>query len=298
MVKLLFARLGILLAIMLLAGCGITASSQGGDGQAGAIPGGNPTSLPGVATQSGLAQPPAPDALTTAELNTRLDPFTAPLCALPCYGGLTPGQDGLQESLNFLGRLGISALDLIPGDYQAAQDGTGKLGATLLRSTDILNAMDQGFVPPDVEIGLESNLVRYAYVRWTGAPAYLTFARVIEQMGQPEKLDLALIFKNNQIEFVVQMIYTSQQTGFAFLGQAASDGTTVQVCTSGAMTATLMGVFAPDKTPMAGLSHQPYLLSVDQGVGISGADFAGQMSSTGCVSIASDRWAAWQALQP
>jgi hypothetical protein len=286
--------------VCLLAAC----SSAGTAVQPGETPvaGANDPTLPTWTPSSPIAAAPTvfapyPDRITTAELEARLDPFGLPDCQLPCYNGLVPGRGGLQEALNFYARLGISALDMQPGDYNAAQDGTGNLGATLDRSSDILQALEAGFTPPRVDLRLDNNVVRYAHIKWDTVPAYLMLPRVLGTMGQPDRLDLGLVFGEGNPEFYLQVIYTASQTGFVFSGEAPNDGSQLQVCLSqDYMKATLMGVFAPDETLMAGFSHEKYLLPIQDTLGLAYTDFEAQANAGGCLTIPSSQWGAWQAL--
>ncbi|MBN1428308.1 MAG: hypothetical protein JXB07_07980 [Anaerolineae bacterium] len=238
---------------------------------------------------------PYPDSVTTTELGTRLDPFGASECPLPCYNGLVPGQGGLQETLNFYSRLGISALDMMPGDYEGALDGTGNLGAVLTRSPDILQAVDAGFIPPRVDVRLTNNIVRYVHVKWEAMPSYLTIKRIIEVMGQPDRLELGLILRQTNPEFIIQMTYSSRQTGFAFFGAAPSDGSQLQVClTPDQVKTALLGVYAPDEELMTGFTHEKYLLPLLDTLGLPYTDFVTQVNAGGCLVIPSSQWAAWQ----
>jgi hypothetical protein len=269
-------------------------------------PGGSPTGIPGASQLPTWTPPaamsptialfvPSADSLTTAQLETRLDPFGSPDCKLPCYNGLVPGQGDLQEALNFYGRLGISALDLQPGDYEAARDGTGNLGATLIRSSDVQQAIEAGFRPPQVDLRLDSNVVRSIYVKWGNLPFYLTLPHTLEVMGQPDRLDLALVFGEGNPTFVLQLIYTASQTGFAFSGEAPNDGSQVLVCLSNdRLNATMLGVFAPGEPIMAGQTYEKYLMPIQETLGLPYADIAAQAGAGGCLSIPQSLWGVWQ----
>ncbi len=89
---------------------------------------------------------------------------------------------------------GVGAADLIPGDYEAAQDGTGRLSAWLTKTSDVLQAEEMGLAPPLVNVYLQDNVVQYVYVGWEYLLSYLLPARVLEQLGQPDELNLALVF--------------------------------------------------------------------------------------------------------
>jgi hypothetical protein len=287
--------------ICLLAACsGTETPSQPGGDLPTSVPGvpQAPTWTPAVPIASVAAVvAPYPDSLTTAELEARLDPFASPDCKLPCYNGLTPGQGGLQEALNFYARLGISALDMQPGDYDAAQDGTGNLTATLIRTSDAQPSADAGSKAPRVDLLLNSNVVRSVYIHWRVPPSYVTVPRVLEVMGQPDQLDLALIFIEGKTTFVLQLVYTASRTAFAFLGEAPNDGSQLLVCLSNDRLSTiLLEAFAPGEPPMDKQTHEKYLLPLQDTLGLPYADFAAQAGAGGCLSIPSSMWGPWQAL--
>ncbi len=241
-----------------------------------------------------------PESLTTAELHRRLDPFgtTDRSCVLPCYNGLRVGQSGQQDVLNFYAWLGIGVQDLIPGDYEAVQDGSGRLGAWLTKTSDLLSAAESGLTPPLVDIYLESGLVQSIYVGWQYYPPYVTVSRTLEVLGQPAQVDLALVFSQDPPTYMLRLLYPTQQTGFAFYGQTIGDATVRQVCFSAEqVTSAFFGVFAPGIPPMAGLTYSDYLLPVEQTLSITQAQFAALATQEQCLNIAASLWTPWQALQ-
>jgi hypothetical protein len=288
--------LACLLATCLLAAC--SGDQTGGTPSAGEANAPSlPTWTPASPGSTAAVVVPYGDSITTAELEARLDPFGSPDCMPPCYNGLVPGHGGLQEALQFYARLGISALDMQPGDYDSVQDGTGNLGAVLTRSSDILQTLNTGFAPPHVDLRLSDNVVRYVNIKWDGIPAYIALSRVLANMGQPDRLDLGLIFGGENPEFVIQLTYSTSQTGFAYFGDAPSDGSQLQVCLSpDHMKAALMGTYAPDEALMAGFSHEKYLLPIQDTLGLSFDDFVAQANAGGCLTIPSSQWDAWQTL--
>ncbi len=240
-----------------------------------------------------------PESLTLAELHQRLDPFNTALpdCALPCYNGLLVGRSSLQEALNFYARLGIGITDLIPGDYEGIQDGSGRLGAWLLTASDAAQAAQAGMMPPLVDLYLESNVVQSVYVGWRYIPSYLTPARVLGVLGQPTHLDLALVFGEGPPAVMLRFLYPQVQAGFAFYTDASSSGDGWRVCFSTDQVGrAFLGIFAPDIPPMAGLTYSDRLLPLLETVGMTYEDFAAEMASTGCLNIPAERAAAWQAL--
>ena len=240
-----------------------------------------------------------PDNLTTAELHERLDPFSSEACALPCYGGLIAGQSNTQDVIDFYSRLGVGIQDLIPGDYPKVEDRTGRMGAYLSKTSDILEAMEGGFEPPLVDIYIENDVVQHVYVGWTRYyPPYLTLPRVLEMMGQPDQLTLGLVFGRAPVTFVVQVVYMDERVGFSYYGNTLGDAAVRQVCLSDEQVAlTYLGLFAPDLMPMEGRADGEYLLPLEETLAISYADFAARMSGGGCLDIFSGQWGPWQAIQ-
>lgn len=291
-----FSVLWLLLAVLLLSGC-VPPSQRGATtGPAGNLP---PTELATVLKPTPIDTPipPVPDTLTTAELLIRLDPFTALDCALPCYNGLTPGQGDLQAALLFYSKLGISALDTIPGDYQAVQsDGTGHLGAALIRTSDIVDAANAGYKPPRVDVLLQANSVRTIYVVWEEYPDFLTLPRIVEKMGAPDQLSVGLVFAQNPPLYAVQLSYVDERTGFLFIG-STRDSSPLEVCLSkDHVLNTLFGVFAPESELMGDTSYKIFLLPFEQSTGVLAADFFNTVAAGGCLSIPSEKWAQWQSL--
>jgi hypothetical protein len=116
-------------------------------------------------------------------------------------------------------------------------------------------------------------------------------------MGQPDRLELGLVFDEANPEFVLQMVYSSSQTGFAFFGVAPSDGSQLQICLSpDRMKASLLGTYAPDESIMAGFSHEKYLLPLQDTLGLPYDDFVAQVGAGGCLTIPASQWGVWQAL--
>jgi hypothetical protein len=244
---------------------------------------------------------PRPETLTTEELHQRLDPFAglAADCALPCYYGLIPGTSGVYDTLLFYSRLGIGLGDLIPGDDQSLRTGTGSASAWLTKTSDVTQADALGLAPPLVDIYLQDGLTQYLYVGWQYYPPYLTLPRVLEVLGPPTQLDLALVFDQQPPVYVLQLVYGEQQTGFSFSGRASGDETALQVCLSDeSVSVTRFGVFAPGVTPMEGLSNSAYLLPLTDTLGLSYEEFAALVSAGNCLTIPAETWGAWQAIVP
>jgi hypothetical protein len=238
-----------------------------------------------------------PDSLTTAEVELRLSTLAPDGdCALPCYVGMIPGQGGVQDALDFYARLGISGLDLVPGDYEATLDGTGHLTASLIRASDIIAATSKGYRPPKVDVYIESNVTRYVYVQWDGYPPTMPVQQVLQVHGMPEQVQLGLVLDRNPAVFIVQLLYVAKKTGFAYLGNVSSGTDGFLVCVNDQTIATtLLGVFGPDLELMGGQSYVPYLRSVDQALGLGIPDAATILSTGGCIGIPPDRVTQWQA---
>jgi hypothetical protein len=241
-----------------------------------------------------------PESLTNAELHQRLDPFSdvEGSCPLPCYNGLTAGQSNLQDVLAFYSHLGIGATDLIPGDYEAAQDGSGRLSAWLTKTSDVVQAEEMGLAPPLVNVYLQDNVVQYVYVGWEYLPPYLHPSRVLEQLGQPDNLNLALILDQNPPSYLLQFVYAQRGIGVAFSGPMPGDSSQREVCPSGGqVNVTVFGIFIPGTAPMQGLNNAEYLLPLETTLRLSYTDFVGLLSAGECLSIPAAQWTPWQTMQ-
>lgn len=240
-----------------------------------------------------------PESLSTTELVARLDPFgsTERRCALPCYNGLQVGQSSLWDALGFYAWLGIGVPDLIPGDYAAAQDGTGRLGAWLTKTTDVVQAMDAGFIPPQVDLYLEEDVLQSIYIGWLAAPPELAPARVLAELGQPEQIDLALVFSQEPPAALLRLLYPGAQAGLAYYGSVAGTAAGWHACFPGEPAGQVfLGIFAPGVPPMAGLSYSDALLPLADTLSVPRDQLAAQIAATGCVEIPADRAVAWQTL--
>lgn len=243
---------------------------------------------------------PTPEILTTTELHQRLDPLTGWIegCTLPCYNGLTPGEAGVAEVLAFYARLGIGVPDLIPGDAQSLQSGTGDVGAWLTKTSDVLQAEELGLAPPLVNVSLEDGVARYVYVGWQYYPSYLTALRVLESLGPPERLDLALVFEEDPPTFLLELVYPSLRAGFAFSGEMPADDAGRRVCLSSEQVdVTYFGIFAPEMAPMEGLANSVYLLPLEETLGLPYEEFAALVNAGECLTIPPERWEPWLAIQ-
>ncbi len=244
-----------------------------------------PTSVP-PATPAATPTPIVVQSLTAAELHERLDPFGSAeaACPLPCYSGLVVGQASLPDVLAFYARLGIGPDDLIPGDYEAARDGTGRLGAWLNKASDQVQAEQAGHLPPLVDIYLEDDVLQYVYVGWGYSPAYLSPARVLATLGQPAQVDLGRVPGADAPTYLLRMIYPAQQAGFAFYGAIQSGAGGEQACFSADdVQRTFLGVFAPGVPTMEGLTGAESLAPLEQALGIPVQDFAAQVGAGGCL---------------
>lgn len=289
-----------LFVLLLVAACSSPGTS--------ALPEAIPTASPSAESNTGPTPvpitptfaPPVPDSMSTQELHQRLNPLADPTgdCTLPCYNGLVVGQSTVEDTLTFYGHLGVSLLDLVPGDYDSLEDGTGRLAAWLTKSTDVVQAEAMGLAPPFVNVRLENDVVQFFYVGWEYSPSYLTVPQVLDRLGQPDQLLLALNFGNEPPDYMLELIYTGQQAGFAFYGETMGDSSYRAVCLSeDQVLTTLFSAFAPDVTPMGGLANSEYLLPVLDTLGLSYTDFDGQMHAGQCLTIPAAQWESWLSLQ-
>src|SRR5690606_20217055 len=257
------------------------------------------------ATTPATAPPPAaealppPESLSVAELHQRLDPFTPSVegCTLPCYNGLTPAGASLADVLAFYSRLGIGPADLIPGDYDAVQDGTGRVGAWLTKTSDAGQAAAQGLDAPLVDVSVEDDAVQYLYIGWQYLPPYLTPARVLGALGQPDELLLAFVAGETPAVYSLRFFYDEPRAGFAFYGTAQGDASQPTLCfTPEAVERAFMGLFAPDAPPMEGLAYNQYLLPVADALSLSTDQFSAQVAGGGCITLTAEQAAQWQGL--
>jgi hypothetical protein len=249
-----------------------------------------PTGLPITAT------PNPRESLTTAELHERLDPFTPTVegCELPCYNGLTVGETGWIGALNFYARLGIGPTDTIPGDYDAARDGTGRLGAWLTKTSDAAQAEDMGLAAPLVDLYLENGTAQILYVVWRYAPPYLTLPGVLDALGPPGGIDLALDPATDPAGYVLRMLYPDQRAGFAFYGQIAPATGGVALCFDEAhVERTFFGLFAEGVPMMEGLDGTEALRPLAEVDGRTYEDFAADLADDGCLSLPDDALGLW-----
>ena len=240
-----------------------------------------------------------PESITSTELHQRLDPFTPrdPSCTLPCYNGLTPGEAGLNDVFNFYARLGIAPTDLIPGDYQAVQDGTGQVGAWLTKASDAKQTGQDSTEAPRIDVTVENYRATQVYVGWTRAPDYLTPARLLGEQGTPSAILLALVLDITPARYALHLRYSEANIGAAFYGSVVGNVGTRTICfTPANITTTIFGIFAPDAPQMEGLRYNEQLLPLPETLDIPTTDVITRLSEEECLSITGDQLAAWQAL--
>lgn len=258
-------------------------------------PAATPLTLTPTSSESGEVEPP--DSLTVDALHQRLDPFTSTVegCMLPCYNGLTLANADLTDVLNFYARLGISTADLIPGDYDAVQDGSGRVGAWLTKTTNAAEAESMGLAAPLVDIYVEDNTAQYMYIGWQYLPPYLTAAHVLNVLGPPEAFELALVPGEASTEYMLRMQYDNGEMGFAFYGVASGDPAAPVLCfTADEAERTFFGLFAPGVPSMAGLAYDERLLPVDTALGVPADQAATEIVAGQCLSITPEQMAQWQ----
>lgn len=250
----------------------------------------SPTGFPTTAT-------PLPrESLTTAELHERLDPFTPAIegCELPCYNGLTVGEAGWVGALDFYARLGIGPTDTIPGDYDAAQDGTGRLGAWLTKTSDAAQADDMGLAAPLVDLYLEDGMVQILYVVWGYAPPYLTLPGVLDALGPPDGIDLRVDPATDPAGYTLRALYSERRAGFAFYGSIAPAPGGAALCFDEAhVERTFFGLFAEGVPMMEGLEGTESLRPLAEVNGWTYEEFAADLADDGCLSLPNDALGLW-----
>lgn len=265
-----------------------------------------PTQTPGQAAPAILTEPAdeaidtldSRESLSVSELHQRLDPFASATadCTLPCYNGLRINEATLDDVLNFYARLGIGPADLIPGDYDAVRDGTGRVGAWLTKTTNADEAEALGLSAPLVDVYVEDGAAQYVYIGWQYLPPYLTPSRVLEQMGQPDQLTLGLVLDEEPPAYALRLLYAQESLGFAFYGTPQGDTAQPTLCFSpDDVNRTFFGLFAPGVPPMEGLAYTQYLLPVEDALGLPPESFAEQVSG-GCLTLTAEQVAQWTAL--
>lgn len=239
-----------------------------------------------------------PASLTTAELHQYLDPFTSfdDTCALPCYNGVTVGEAGLGDVLNFYARLGIGISDMTPGDYDAIKDGEGHLRAFLNKTSDQVQVESQGIRPSLVDVGFANHEVQYVYVGWQYLPDYLSVSRIIGALGEPEGIEIGLIVDSDTPPaYALHLFFPEAQIGFAFYGNLTLDGSHYNLClTDDVVEAVFMGVFASDIPALEGLPNSESLLPADDVPDLSSSVFIETLTNNQCLSFTLEQAQTWQ----
>ena len=227
-----------------------------------------------------------PETLTNQELHARLNPYAPadPACTLPCYNGLIPGQSDMAGTMAFFARLGIGERDFIPGDYQAAQNGTGKLGAWLTKTSDITQAEAQGLPAPLVDLYIENGIVQNVYVAYGYTPSYLTPAAVLNQPAAPESIDLGLDVSVSPATYTLRLLYPATQSGVAFYGIASPTDAGYDICfDSDHLRRAIFGLYAPGLPLMEGIPGVDTLRPIAETA--SQQDFLTAVGSGGCLTL-------------
>ncbi len=247
-----------LLAVLLLAACGSSAQPTAAPADSGAPappPSLTPPPTDRVAPTLEPTPSPTPESvaeLSHAELQARLNPLTAEDgCALPCYNSLVPGAT-VEDVMRFYARLGIGQDDLIPGDYEDARSGTGRLGAWLNKASDQAQVEAAGQRPALADVYVVDDAVQYAYIGWQAVPEGLTPADVVAALGPPAEVELGALRDETPPGYVLAMMYPAQQAAFAYYGPLDAAG---QACpAAGGLERVFFGVFAPDVPMLDGLT--------------------------------------------
>lgn len=268
-----------------------------------------PTNTPAAAVEAAASPLPTvasrlPASLSHAELIALLNPFDKPDCSLPCYNGITPGQATRQDVVDFYSLLGIGVEDMIPGEVEDIQDGTGSYDAWLTSTNDILTVEAQGIRSPLVEIFLENDILVSLYVTWASQPDYVSPQAVINALGLPTQIDLAVNPELDPAIYYLRFIYRPEGAsgpayGFAFYGVTVGEPAAPEVCLLPAQARfAVMGVFAPGfQDVMTGLLYDVYLLPLQETIGVNPQMLQAQMAAGSCLSISEEQMAVWQAIE-
>ncbi|NDJ53722.1 MAG: hypothetical protein GYB68_11640 [Chloroflexi bacterium] len=311
-----------LLLVMVLVACGGSAEStetaneppiEGTAAPAEAEPDGNaedpirlPPTEPAAATPTPTLAAIEPVSISYATLIEQMNPFLADGCDLPCYGGLEPGESSTQDVLAFYANLGIGVDDYIPGDYLQAEDRTGRLGAWLLRTEDLPPA---NALPPRLELYVEDDALRYAYVVWGDVPDYASVPTILQQLGQPSQIDMRVIQpprlqidedigQEAVLAFTLRLIYQEDEAlssyGFSFEGLFRTDQAEPRMCFQEPFFSATMGTFAPGEVPLEdALTDLEGLAPLEEVLGLSYQAFADELADDGCVPVSFEQIQQW-----
>jgi hypothetical protein len=233
-----------------------------------------------------------PEVLTTTELHERLDPFASQIYQLPCYGGLVPGEGGVQDVIAFYSQLGIAVVDLALGDFEDSRDGTGHMRATLLRTTDVLDSPEIGLSPPQVDVYLEEGTVQYMYVGWQYQPPYLTVERALNQLGQPDRIRVGVATQNQTPLYLMTFTYAENVEGsysLAVAGALQGEGDRSICFTRETVGVLYLATFAPGQVPLEGL-FQATLVPVEEGLSSTPQNVTTQASSGECLTMPAEQF--------
>ncbi len=237
-----------------------------------------------------------PDNLTTVELHVRLDPFTNPPtgCSLPCYNNLTVGQANVNDVYDFYSHLGIGLPDLIPGDYPGIQDGSGRLAAWLTKSRDAAAAESMGLAAPLVTVFVTDTVTDTVSVGWEYLPPYLPILQVMNQMGQPDALLIGIVPFQGETDYLVELRYDERQTGFLYFGKGLPEGRGIRACLDAdSVKSVSLGIARRGLVPLDGLEYSDTLKPLEETLGMSYANFAAAMTTSGCVEISASALSQW-----
>lgn len=243
----------------------------------------------------------APESLSTADLLLTLNPLMLQDdgCQLPCYNGLTAGQGGLPEVMNFYARLGIGQPDMMPGDYDSVRDGEGHLRAFLNKASDQVQAEASGLEPVLIDVGFAAGKAQYLYIGWQYLPENLGLSDVISSLGRPDRLELGLQLGAQTPTYMLLLYFQDKQTGFVYYGKLRTANTGTAICSDTEhATVTLLGIFARDIPALEGLTNAETLLPLEETTGISYETLTGQISAGECLNLTEDQIAPWLNIQP
>jgi hypothetical protein len=193
---------------------------------------------------------------------------------------------------------GIGLHDLIPGDYPGIADRTGLLRAGLTKARDVEQAEAMGLTPPVASISVLENVAEIVAIGWEYSPPYLSAPIIVQQMGQPDQIDLAVIFTQEPPAYLLHFFYTEERVGFGFSGTTLGDSSALQICLlPEQIEYTSMNILAPDLDPLETLSFSYLLLPVEDTLGISTADLAASIAVGECFGVPASAWPNWQTVE-
>jgi hypothetical protein len=152
-----------------------------------------------------------------------------------------------------------------------------------------------GLAPPVASISVVENVAEIVAIGWEYAPPYLSTLIIMQQLGPPDRIDLAVIFTQEPPAYLLHFFYSAENVGFGFSGSAIAKPAMLQVCLSPEQIRdTSMNIFAPGLDPLEALSLSYLLLPVEDTLSISAADLATAIAAGECFNVPASAWPNWQ----